>query len=319
MCDLTVIVPFLNEGVEVYNTIKSFKESTKEKFEMILINDGSDDGFYYERIAQEWGATYIKHTERKGVAASRDEGVVLCNTKYFLLLDAHMRVYQNNWIDRIIQELETEECTLLCCSTLRLKKEGDFYDNTSVGHGAFVDLLTLDLVWVRGENNNKDFGSLEIPCVLGASYACSKKYWMLLRGLSGLQSYGLDEQLISFKVWLNGGKCKVLMDVKFGHIFRNHEEVPYLGRVIDYYVNVLFVIELFYSKEYKIKIIEHLRKVVGHDFFNLCVEQFAQIRLETQKEKEYCRTIFKRNFDFLIQLNNNASYVVKKEYSNLYF
>ena len=41
-----------------------------------------------------------------GVGASRDLGVKLCQTPYFILLDAHMRFYEKIWAGRIIEELE---------------------------------------------------------------------------------------------------------------------------------------------------------------------------------------------------------------------
>ena len=101
MKKLTLIITFLNEGFEVYKTIDSFRNSTSIPFDIILINDGSTDGYNYKEIADYFGAKYVEHTIRKGAASSRDEGVSLCSTKFFLLIDAHMRVYQSDWIPQI--------------------------------------------------------------------------------------------------------------------------------------------------------------------------------------------------------------------------
>lgn len=177
---LTVIIPFLNEGKEVYNTVKSLREHSEQAFEIILINDCSTDGYDYKKVAEDFDAIYIEHSKRMGVAASRDEGVRNCSTEYILFLDAHMRTCQRDWVDftELCVKWSTDECT-----------------------------LPEDRV-------------IDIPCVLGAAYACSKEYWLHLEGLKGLRSYGLDEQLISLKVWLDGGKCRLIKDVTFGHIFR---------------------------------------------------------------------------------------------------
>lgn len=91
MKKLTVIIPFLNEGEEVQNTVESIMTHGGDQTEIILINDASTDGYHYKGVAEDYGACYIEHARRQGVAASRDEGVERCTTPYFLLLDGHMR------------------------------------------------------------------------------------------------------------------------------------------------------------------------------------------------------------------------------------
>ncbi len=44
---ITIIIPFLNEGVEVEETVKNIKEHAKIPFDIILINDGSTDKYNY--------------------------------------------------------------------------------------------------------------------------------------------------------------------------------------------------------------------------------------------------------------------------------
>lgn len=107
--ELTIIIPFRNEGIEVYNTVKSIKETSDLDFDIILINDGSDDGFDYKSISKMFQTEYIEHLTGIGVAASRNEGVLHCKTEYFLLLDAHMRAYTANWTSLIIQELRKDK------------------------------------------------------------------------------------------------------------------------------------------------------------------------------------------------------------------
>jgi glycosyltransferase involved in cell wall biosynthesis len=77
-----------------------------EELDVILINDASNDGYNYKSVADKYGALYIENEERIGVAESRDKGVELCQTPYFLLLDAHMRFYDHTWLNRVIEELE---------------------------------------------------------------------------------------------------------------------------------------------------------------------------------------------------------------------
>ena len=64
----------------------------------LVINDGSYDGFPYGEQLASCGVHYVLNRTRRGVAASRDLGVRLCRTPYFLLLDAHMRFYDATWV-----------------------------------------------------------------------------------------------------------------------------------------------------------------------------------------------------------------------------
>lgn len=306
MNELTLIVTFLNEGAEVYKTIESFKNSTNVPFDIILINDGSTDGYDYREIADCFDAEYVEHAVRKGTASSRNEGVSLCSTKYFLLIDAHMRVYQEDWISRIVHELDKEENLLLCCSTLSLDQNGRVCNNV-VGYGAFIDLPILDAKWNHLEKEGEE--SFEIPCVLGASYAGHKRYWLYLKGLNGLESYGFEEQLISLKVWLSGGKCKVLKDVKFGHIFREEGKTPYTVSLSNYYLNQLMIVELFYNEEYKRIFLRELRKKIDKEQVNAWVEEFGKCRQKLMEEKGYYNGIFCRDFDFIMQLNDKTKYI----------
>mgnify|MGYP002858734391 CR=1 FL=1 len=118
--ELTIIIPFLNEGVEVERTVQSILEHTKECVDIILINDGSDDGIDYAAISTKYNTKYLYNKERQGVAKCRDIGVEASETEYFLLLDAHMRFYSNNWYSILLSNLEKESNTLFCCQSKNL-------------------------------------------------------------------------------------------------------------------------------------------------------------------------------------------------------
>jgi glycosyltransferase involved in cell wall biosynthesis len=48
MNQLTVIIPFLNEGREVGNTLQSIRETAGEQVDVLLVNDASYDDFDYD-------------------------------------------------------------------------------------------------------------------------------------------------------------------------------------------------------------------------------------------------------------------------------
>lgn len=229
---LTVIIPFLNEGEEVVNTVKSIRETVDNTVDIMVINDLSIDKYPYRERLKDFDVQYIFNSTRKGVAGSRDYGVSICPTPYFLLLDAHMRFYDNAWAATITSLLEEDDRRLLCCQTKFLGKNenGEVYlqEDCPQTFGALLKFSRQEMIptvdWNFTEKH-PDSPTEPIPIVLGAGYACSVRYWEYLKGLQGLRSYGSDEPYISLKVWLEGGRCLLLKHITIGHIYR--EQSPY--------------------------------------------------------------------------------------------
>ena len=229
---LTLIIPFLNEKDEVAKTVQSVRYFVKDKVDIIVINDQSNDSYNYREELSSYNITYIYNIERKGVAASRDYGISICKTPYFLLLDAHMRFYDAKWVDKIVDLLEKDDRRLLCCQTRFLEKDdnGSVYLNKKCPKtfGAYIlsdkEHYYPTVTWKYSESSPNE-NIEQIPIVLGAGYATSKRYWERIKGLKGLMCYGCDEVYMSLKVWMEGGKCLLLKDIEIGHIYRKRS--PY--------------------------------------------------------------------------------------------
>lgn len=244
---LTVIITFLNEGEEVERTVENIRTTVNDEVKIILINDFSTDNYDYLSVSHKYNAQYFINERRIGVAASRDKGVSLCKTPFFLLLDGHMRFYKKYWNREIINILENDDRVLLCCQSKALVKNdvGKIIEEESEtkAYGSYIDLNSLQPLWINDDKDYlKDKSVLNIPCVLGAAYSASTRYWKYLNGLEGLRSYGGDEAYISLKVWLEGGKCILLNDIVSGHLYR--ESAPYEMPPIDFIHNNLFISEL---------------------------------------------------------------------------
>jgi len=312
---LTVIIPFLNEKCEVENTLESIKIHSNNDIEIILINDASDDGFDYKSVVEKYNVIYIENTERMGVAASRDLGVKVCQTPYFLLLDAHMRFYDNSWVKRIIEELEKDKRTLLCCQTKILRLENDIVavdPKDFPSHGAYIELyngeegLLIEPFWILQESaGSSHLQSIPIPCVFGAGYACSKDYWQYLKGLEGLKYWGCDEPYISLKVWLEGGSCKLLKDVVIGHIYCSFADHPYEIDMMYRLYNRLLIIELLFPEIYKKELISQLRRF-HYDYLSESLLILYENRKTVNRLKNYYQQIFTRDFSFFEKLNNQC-------------
>ena len=306
MKELTVIIPFLNEGEEVYNTVKNLRDTASDKINIMLINDASEDGYDYKAVADKFDAAYICHSERKGVAASRDEAVENCPTEFFLLLDGHMRFFQNDWVELIVQELYKDGRALLCCQSISFKKDTDGYDVSETDkvttYGAYIDLSEngdMRAKW-NTKDPNPEENVVDIVCVLGAAYACNKSYWKYLGGLKGLRSYGLDEQLISMKVWMEGGKCKLLKSVGAGHIYRTN--FPYKTADIDILYNKFYVAELFLPQPEKYMLFKYWEKQIPV-LYRQAISKMVEDRSFIKEQSSYYQTIFNHSIDKFLLAN----------------
>ena len=255
--ELTVIIPFLNEGQEVVNTVASVREFAKDSVDIIVINDASYDGIDYGALLAKYNVHYLVNTENHGVAASRDIGVNICRTPYFLLLDAHMRFYESECFDTICRLLTEDDRRLLCCQSTAIDPDpstGEMLprEDYPLAFGAYspfeMTSLWPDIKWNNYEKcPGQDYEPIEL--VLGAGYAASKRYWTHLKGLYGLRGYGFDEAYISTKVWMEGGECLLLKKHILGHLYRNVS--PYFTSNFNMIFNSLLISTLLMSRSYR--------------------------------------------------------------------
>ena len=310
---LTIIIPFLNEKEEVANTVRSIREhSNSNEVAILLINDASDDGYDYRQVAETYQTEYILNPLRQGVAASRDMGVAHARTPYVMLLDAHMRFYDDRWFGRIVDELEKDGKALLCCQTKGLQMvDGRVVEiaGRPLSYGACVNFYTGRLLfeceWIFHENEReKELNTVRVPCVLGATYCCSKAYWQHLRGVEGLVCYGNDEPYISLKVYLEGGSCKLLKDVNVGHIYRSVP--PYKIEDFTRIYNRLLLSELLLPDDYKARIFSQTISYYYCYNYQDALFLLYKNRREISDLKQYYKGIFKHDFTYYESINRQG-------------
>lgn len=319
MKKLTIIIPFANEKDEVENTIQSILSHSDQDIDIIVINDASDDNYDYSDSLQKYDIKYIVNKERLGIAASRDLGVRLCETDYFLLLDAHMRFYDSTWASVLISELDKNPRMILCAQTKVLyKKENIIIEQkgTETYWGAYVNLYSsidyLEPKWsyLSFQKQTPDSMTTQmIPCILGAGYAASKHYWLYLNGLKGLLSYGNDEVLISLKAWLEGGVCKLLPQVVIGHIYR--QVSPFKHYTERRIYNRLYICYLLCPYEYqkKLNAIEKIKYPQKYfEAWKLFYNNFDEIELERKKIEK----IKTKDFSYFEAINKSYMYKDKE-------
>jgi glycosyltransferase involved in cell wall biosynthesis len=290
---LSVIIPFLNEGENVIKTIENIQKTTEEAVNIILINDGSNDGFDYKehlKLFDNGRLDYYESKERMGVADCRNAGVNLCKTPYFLFLDAHMAFLNNNWAAELIKELQTHSDDLLSLQTLGLETNFRMKNLRNKVCGCKWHSFN--------EKNNWDIFSCkwdapivlndinEVDVVMGAAYATSTESWKKLHGLEGLIKYGGDEQFMSLKYKCSGHKVYTINYIQVGHIYR--EVQPYVFSTYDRTYNQIIIIMTLFEGEQEKELLKNCKQL--NDNFDKCYDAIDKEWIK--QEKEYLKTVF---------------------------
>lgn len=292
---ITIIIPFRNEGQSLFRTIEELRQHCAN-FKVIAINDASNDLFDYSKLASMPDVEYIQNTESKGVAACRDMGASLAQTPYLLFLDAHMFV-TSDILTPLYEYLKENPHTLACLQSVvyegmpPVRRPG-----RAITRGCGINFSSQKLwmaEWKILTQADDDKKIIEIPCVMGAAYGILREYYNYLHGLKGLSGYGGDEQLLSTKVWLEGGRCVLLKDVEIGHWYRSAP--PYSIATDILYRNRIVITRLL-APELLPNLAAEIPDVVGRVMSQLPEKEILD-------EYFYLQGIFERDTGFVYKLN----------------
>lgn len=284
---LTCVITFKNEGIEVWKTVESIR-NTCPLAPIILVNDASDDGYDYESVVRDFDNVKMHTNEHSvGCGPARNVGVSLVETEYLVILDAHMRFWHKYWDTMLIKALIEHPRSIVTSNSIIMHKnedgtveneDGSNY-NVRISSGAIINeheiLYELTSKWAPYREGE----FLEITSIMGAVYATTTYWWKYIRGLEGIKNYGNDESLLAIKTWLLGGKCYFLNNWGVGHIYRAKH--PYKVHPYLFNYNKILMVELFMNdKKRKKEIYENYKK-------NLSKEDYESMIDELRKEQDW--------------------------------
>lgn len=112
----SVIIPLYNKAHTITRTLYSVLNQTCQKFEVIIINDGSlDDGI--EQIENEFSDSRISIVSQKnqGVSVARNNGVKMAKFDYLAFLDGD-DLWEPSYLEKIAEAIEQYPSGGLYCS-----------------------------------------------------------------------------------------------------------------------------------------------------------------------------------------------------------
>ena len=215
---LSIVITAHNEGEEVRRTLESIQANTTGPYEILLVDDGSTDGccdgLEFEQVQ------VIKHSERVGIAYSRNEASRRARGDALAFLDAHQRL--------------SPECLDHCVATA-LKHQAIVWpdvrgleDRGWTGHGAFFRLCKqrgyFNADWNKRtpRDDVSRITSLIVPGYVMPRAIYEKVFW-----IDSLRGWGASEPAVTLKAFFQDVDILHLCGHMARHFFRKGREIPY--------------------------------------------------------------------------------------------
>lgn len=185
---ISLIVPAYNEADYLTNFFKSLKYSKYPDYEIIVVNDQSEDET--ASIAEKFGAKVLTG-KREGVGSARNIGLKHAKGEVIASLDADSTLCEN-WIDKVAKNFEQDE---------KLKAlSGPSY------YGGIYDLWSIATQW---ENNLTPITGF---AYFGANNSAYKKAYLME---SGGWAENINEEMdMSLRLFLKRAKIKYDWELK---------------------------------------------------------------------------------------------------------
>lgn len=168
--EISVILPVYNRKSKIKRAINSVLKQSYEKWELIIVDDGSSDGtekavFAYLKKYNNF--RYIRHSNI-GTALSLNEGIKLAGGKYITFIDSDDEYERNHLLFRI--------------NYFRKNKSTDLIHSTCRFIGSEADLFVPDAADTNKLIHLKD-------CVIGATFFGTSDVFRKLEGFRRVYSY----------------------------------------------------------------------------------------------------------------------------------
>lgn len=131
---VSVITPVYNAADWLEKTIRSVLDQTWPDFELILIDDGSEDdsvAIIGQFMSVDKRIVLLQQKKNKGVAAARNKGLLQARGRYICFLDAD-DLWLPHKLEHQLSYMQANGCRLLCSPYTKINREGEIKGNTIV-------------------------------------------------------------------------------------------------------------------------------------------------------------------------------------------
>jgi len=111
----SIIIPTYNRASKLTNTLEQLKAQTFVDFEVIVVEDGYNNGDFYTSILNNDKVSYEFLQSKKNVSAKRNIGASKAKGKYFIFLDDDDTI-TSNWLLDFAEVITKENTDIAFCA-----------------------------------------------------------------------------------------------------------------------------------------------------------------------------------------------------------
>ena len=200
---VSIIIPIYNAEKWIETTISNIKEQTYKNYEIILVNDASNDNTKF--IINKYKEDNIKiiHLEiNQGAAKARNEGIKVATGRYICFQDAD-DLWNKYKLEKQINFMKENDCAF-SYTAFKYLNDNKLKKDKIVNVPLVLDykkalkdtrILTTSVMLDRNKINKE---LLQMPNVPAEDVAT---WWNILK--NGFLAYGLDEVLVYYHITSN--------------------------------------------------------------------------------------------------------------------
>ena len=207
---LSLVIATLDEGEELHHTLRSVFSCVAAPDEVVVVDDGGQDGSCSALLQGEWTGLPIKVAaiERRGIAGARNHGRSLATMPKLAFLDAHCRLER--------------DCFAALRAALDVRSDAiaapalcNFGDEV-FGCGADIVGPDLRTRWLTPPPS----AGAPVPIVPGGCLAMDASVFDALGGFDDFRELGLEDVEFSLHAWRMGIDVVAVPSARVLHRFR---------------------------------------------------------------------------------------------------
>lgn len=145
---VSIIIPCFNAKDYILSAVENLINQTYDNIEIIIIDDASDDGTVelLKSFLKPSNVNIVYQKVNKGVAASRNAGILLAQGEYIMFLDADDK-YDCSIIEKGISAIHGTECQVFCCAFEKTGMVNKNYAASDYNDSIIAGKNYLDLIF----------------------------------------------------------------------------------------------------------------------------------------------------------------------------
>lgn len=274
---LSVIVPVYNTENYIEQCLDSLMNQTYKDFELIIIDDGSEDrsGEICDKYALKYKNINVTHKENEGLIAARIEGINKAVGQYIAFVDSDDWV-DEDFIEFLITNMESKQADIVVTGIIREEKTKSETVINKISSGTYErqDLekqIFPKMLYFQGFY---EFGILPYMCV-----KIFKKE-ILINCYKGIDTdiYWGEDVIIVYPYLLQANKAVICEETKYH--YRRHSQSMTAERKKDFYANTarlyLYLYKVFQKTEFSECMLEQLDQYLRLMVWNKSPKHFIE-------------------------------------------